>query len=260
MMRILSLCFISTLSTTLAAGCVLNPKEVGEFTATDASTTNPPSSGTSTEPVEPSTSSPGDGTSTEPVEPSTSSPPDGTSTEPVEPSTSGGPDGPLHAACELPFPEPAPALPPINMGPDDTPKFDDWTDLACESLADLTCDAQCGRCLRGVEDGPGVCSFSDADIWCDGDGEAVGYGGEDACYICSPPEVRAFACCNFPEGFDCRVWPYPSDGPPGSICARHEDCEPGLVCGPHRGTGYGVCQCPGIADPDTVTPPESCFN
>lgn len=167
-----------------------------------------------------------------------------------------------HAACDSPFPDPAPAVPSINREPDARPSFDVWTDLDCDALSTQPCglpgDPTCnGNCLRGVEGGPGVCTHDDIDIWCDGEGEALAYG-EGACWVCSPPEVRALACCQFPDGFDCRAWPYPSDGPPNSICARHEDCEPGLVCGPHRGSGYGLCQCPG-ADAESLAPPQSCF-
>jgi hypothetical protein len=59
-----------------------------------------------------------------------------------------------------------------------------------------------------------------------------------------PIEAHAAACCNEIPGVDCREWPYPADGAPGMVCARHEDCEPGLVCGPPTGSGYGICQCP----------------
>ena len=61
-----------------------------------------------------------------------------------------------------------------------------------------------------------------------------------------PVESHAAACCNEIPGVDCREWPYPGDGSPGMVCARHEDCEPGLVCGPPSGSGYGICMCPEI--------------
>ena len=169
----------------------------------------------------------------------------------------------LHPSCEAPFPEPAPMLPPVNQGPDAHPHFDDWTKIACADVpADKTCgapgDPPCnGLCVRGVPDGSGVCTFGDADIWCDGEGEALSYA-EGACWVCSPLELHALACCAQLPGFDCRTWPFPADGPPGSVCARHEDCEPGLVCGAHRGAGYGICQCAGL-EPDTVAPPDFCF-
>ncbi|MBZ5709171.1 hypothetical protein [Nannocystis pusilla] len=45
---------------------------------------------------------------------------------------------------------------------------------------------------------------------------------------------------------------------PTRATARHEDCDPGLVCGAHRGEGYGICQCPGLVRKD-VAPPQRCF-
>ena len=87
----------------------------------------------------------------------------------------------------------------------------------------------------------------DIDVRCDGEGEAVGYH-DGQCWMCMPAEAHARACCDGLAGFDCRAWPFPSDGKPGMVCARHADCEPGLVCG--RGGeysgGYGICQCPGV--------------
>lgn len=239
-----------------ASACWLDPKQVGELaTDTDNSGSGTDSPGTAA--TLETTATPSTGESPEPS--STGEPSETTTTG--EPATTTGVETPLHASCELPFPDPAPALPPINMGPDEHPRFDDWTQFDCESVTHPTCEdpgeQPCGRCLRGVEGGPGVCTYADSDIWCDGEGEAVGYG-DGTCWLCSPPEARARACCDFPEGFDCRAWPYPSDGPPGSICARHEDCEPGLVCGAHRGKGYGICQCPGLVA-DDVVPPQSCF-
>jgi hypothetical protein len=103
-------------------------------------------------------------------------------------------------------------------------------------------------CIRGREgEDDGVCTSFDVDSWCDGEGQAIGYG-ELGCWICGPLEARARACCDGLPGFDCRGWPYPSDGPPGAICARHLDCQPGLLCAaPANGSGYGICACPGVA-------------
>ncbi|MCY1012794.1 hypothetical protein OV079_46125 [Nannocystis pusilla] len=228
-------------TTTEPSGPAASATESGSSEGTGPSV--PPSTGEATSMGETT------GTTAEPL----------TTTADSQSSTSGGVQ---HMVCEVPFPEPAPPLPPINFGPDARPRFDDWTDLDCGSLTAVACgrpeDPPCnGICLRGTAEGPGVCTFADIDIWCDGEGEAIGYG-EGTCWACSPSEARALACCEFPEGFDCRDWPYPSDGPPGSICARHEDCEPGLVCGAHRGEGYGICQCPGLVAED-VAPPQSCF-
>jgi hypothetical protein len=170
--------------------------------------------------------------------------------------------GEQHRECEQPFPQPAPALPSVNIDAQGVPLFDGWTKIACEDVTAQPCGAEgdpaCnGICLRGTDDGPGVCGGIDIDIWCDGEGEAINYD-EFGCWVCAEVELHALACCNDLPGFDCRTWPYPSDGPIGSVCARHDDCESGLVCGAHKGEGYGICQCPGLNAEDVV-PPGSCF-
>lgn len=248
----------------LLFACVPAKGDLGEYTASttveDTTTTGlPVTTGTTAD--EPGTVGTGGPETTSTSDASSSGePPENTSTSDDSSATDSPPEV-QHPACSAPFPAVAPALPPINWGPDERPRFDDWRDLGCEELDATSCEkpdnGPCGTCLKGVEDGPGVCTTFDIDIWCDGEGEALGYG-EGTCWTCAPLAARAFACCNFPEGFDCRAWPYPSDGPPGSICARHEDCEPGLVCGAHLGEGYGICQCPGLASEDVV-PPQSCF-
>ncbi|NVB40179.1 hypothetical protein G6O69_20195 [Pseudenhygromyxa sp. WMMC2535] len=177
-----------------------------------------------------------------------------------EETTTGG--GELHPQCDMPSPSPLPALPAINVDALGDPLFADWENIACEGLEIELCteDEPCGgggggMCLFGDIDGQGVCSGADIDVWCDGEGEAMNFMSF-ACFVCSPVEVHAKACCEGLEGFDCRAWPYPSDGPPNSVCARHEDCEPGLICGEHVGSGYGVCQCPGVGSVDL---PNSCW-
>lgn len=189
--------------------------------------------------------------------PSTSSDSGGGSTE-----TSAGSDteGTVqHATCMQPFPAPAPALPEINAGPDGTPRFADWEDIDCGSVMGSSCtaDAECPEsfCL-GSPLGTGVCTTFYVDIWCDGEGEVIGYGN-GTCWMCAPVDAHAVACCEKLEGFDCRSWPFPGDSAPGMICARHEDCEPGLVCGSHAGAGYGICMCPEV-DGTGVTPANGC--
>jgi hypothetical protein len=188
--------------------------------------------------------------------------PSATTEETTAIDTTTGPAGPQHRACELPFPGSAPALPDVNADDDGTPLFDAWTKIACDDVAAIpTCggegDPSCSRCVRGEVDGVGVCTQPDIDIWCDGEGEAINFQGH-ACWICVDPKLHAQACCEGLPGFDCRTWPYPADGPQGSVCAVHEDCEPGLICGAHKGSGYGICQCPGL-DPQTVVPEDGCF-
>ena len=99
-------------------------------------------------------------------------------------------------------------------------------------------------CRFGGEGG-GVCTSFDVDIWCDGEGEVVGYG--DGCFLCMSAAHHMRACCEFPESWDCRLWPFEGTSGPRMVCATHDDCEAGLVCASPRAgddTGYGVCQCP----------------
>jgi len=159
----------------------------------------------------------------------------------------------VHSACLQPAPDPLPALPEINLDSSDRPLFDHWRDFECEDVAVLYCGDEPNNCENGfdfdecrslvVGDDEGVCAYGDGDVWCDGEGEAIGWN-DGGCFACMPVESRAAACCAGIEGVDCREWPYPADGKPGMICARHEDCELGLVCGPPHGSGFGLCQCP----------------
>lgn len=175
---------------------------------------------------------------------------------PAEPMEPVGPN--RHVSCVEALPERLPPVPPFNAIRGGRPAFDQWRDIECDDfLTRSICrtDADCGslRCLPLAEDGLGVCTFGDIDIWCDGEGEVMSYG-DGGCYTCLPPEHHAAACCEGVEGVDCRAWPFPSDGPPGTPCARHEDCEPGLLCGRGPGSGYGLCQCPegDLEDPEAT--------
>lgn len=168
-----------------------------------------------------------------------------------------------HAACSLATPDVLPPLPAVNVMANGRPKLDLWRDLGCESSevnAIELCgdnDGCSGQKLCIDSDGQGVCTYADVDIWCDGEGEVMGYGNGD-CWTCLHVEAHAKACCEGLAGFDCRAWPFPADGKPGMVCARHEDCEAGLLCGASRGSGYGICQCPGL-DAEGVAPPDLCW-
>jgi len=167
--------------------------------------------------------------------------------------------GALGRECERALPETLPEVPTIRENATGRPLFDLWRDVSCDDAteAELCSEASgiggassgCGGlCFRGepsAEDG--VCSYGDIDVSCDGEGEVIGYN-DGQCWMCSPPRVHARACCEGFAGFDCRAWPFPADGKPGMVCARHDDCEAGLVCGPGGtyASGYGICQCPGV--------------
>ena len=114
------------------------------------------------------------------------------------------------------------------------------------------------HCLRMTEAGEGVCVYGDGDSACDGEGEVAGYR-EGQCWICMPAVVHKAACCEGIDGVDCRTWPFPGDSRPGLVCARHEDCEPGLICGSSQGSGYGICQCPEMIGREPFPDSPSCF-
>lgn len=173
--------------------------------------------------------------------------------------------GQQHDSCAAAVTE-VPRLPSINVSATGRPHFDTWRDLLVGEAASYGCntetDADCSEndldicfALRG--DGQGVCSYVDADIWCDGEGEVFSWRDGD-CVLCMAVGSHAAACAAGIAGVDCRSWPYPSDGKPGTVCAAHEDCEPGLICGEGAGSGYGICQCPGL--PDVPRPPDSCYD
>jgi len=165
--------------------------------------------------------------------------------------------------CEHAMPAIKPSVPDVNSDGWGRPLFDTWMDLSCDDTAHIQdCDASnpCDDavCLIGTPGGHGVCAPSgDEDIWCDGEGEVMTYY-DHLCWLCVDLAVHAAACCRYPNEFDCREWPYKGSSTPGDACARHNDCMDGLVCGRHRGLGYGICQCPQL-DPETVTPPDLCF-
>jgi hypothetical protein len=158
-----------------------------------------------------------------------------------------------HPSCAQPVPAPLPALPAINTDAAGRPLFDYWRDLEPGSYEDSLCETSntcpeglCTQLAAGTSEG--VCMSVDTDIWCDGEGEVLSWK-DGGCWMCAPVESRAAACAAEIPGVDCRAWPYPSNGAPGAVCAAHEDCEPGLVCGPasdEGGNGYGLCQCPGL--------------
>jgi hypothetical protein len=185
---------------------------------------------------------------------------EGNNANQVDPALSGK-SGVQHPACGQPTPDPMPPITGVQFDPTGRPTFDLWRDLSCSgspaSVTSCNGSGQCdnGSCLVSGDDG--VCTYSDVDIWCDGEGSVMGFA-YGACWMCSPDPVHAAACCAEVEGFDCRAWPYPGNSAPGMVCARHEDCEAGLVCGATAGDGYGICQCPGT-DPVSLVPPLDCL-
>lgn len=228
----------------MAAGCVGVPGPPEMTTSGESGSSTGGSDETGTIGF---SSSPSDGGSTDPSTGSAGTTDGESSTGSAE---TGG--GPLHPECSMPAPRPLPPEPFVNVLPDGSaPAFTEWEALGCDdpSVAAIdvcTPDGCAGSqvCLHGGA-AQGVCTSFDVDIWCDGEGEVAGYG--DGCFMCMSAAHHARACCELPESWDCRPWPFEGTSGPSMVCATHDDCQTGLVCASPIGfdeTGYGVCRCP----------------
>jgi hypothetical protein len=155
---------------------------------------------------------------------------------------------PKHESCEHRAPRPMPAPPPVTSDASGRPTFDLWR-AECEPLEETILCApfesfSCGHCLDQGEQANGfACLVGGPPVNCQPDEVAVGFGNGQ-CHACITTAQKVLACCNGLTEFDCRAWPYDQDpSGPGDLCARHSDCESGLVCKGGR-DGYGVCLCP----------------
>jgi hypothetical protein len=213
------------------AGCVIGKSSLGETSPDDESEAGGSDSGDTA----PSDTEPGNTS----IDPGTSS---------ASGDSGGGGGGGHNAACSSPAPIPLPALPAINTLPSGAPAFTAWESLTadCDALIGIAsaCEGGCPGSDQCIGNGHGVCATGDVDIWCDGDGEATGFGEE--CFVCLSAAQHARGCCVFPDAFDCRTWPFAGTSGRDMICAVHEDCQMGLVCSSPSttATGYGVCRCP----------------
>jgi hypothetical protein len=157
-----------------------------------------------------------------------------------------------HPACDEPLPEPLPESPPVATTPGGRPEFDQFLELDCDQFQDqASCTADdrapfaCARCLSAREDTAperAVC-VPLAQRGC----IVVAHGG--GCLSCVAPEAKARACC-LGLDIDCRPWPFDAGSGPGELCARHDDCQPGLLCKalPEE-RRFGLCTCPERAPP-----------
>lgn len=165
-----------------------------------------------------------------------------------------------HAACEESLPVLMPTAPWVHTDATGRPALDSWRGLGCPneypmcSSGNLSGTAvwRCDACLLGDSDaGAGVCFGDqyDCELLTLRDG---------ACSVCVSIMAKARACCAQLPGFDCRPWPYPSDSRRNEGCARHEDCERGLVCkGSSNRSHIGLCVCP-EEDAPSVSGPQAC--
>lgn len=153
----------------------------------------------------------------------------------------------MHPACNLPFPRSAPAEPDLPVDPTGRPAFDWWRDVDCEQLSETpacsSSDANqdCAACL-GEPPRPACATSSDSDL-CFGPSNAVA-AFESQCTACLTVESKARACCGGGSGVDCRPWPFEGTSAVRGLCARHTDCEPGLLCSSEPSWTFGVCTCP----------------
>jgi hypothetical protein len=133
--------------------------------------------------------------------------------------------------------------------PSGRPEFDLFLELECAALEHHeTCDAaverggalECEHCLgnHDSERAAGAVCVPRARRGC----IAVAHGA--GCISCVAPEAKAQACCLGLE-IDCRPWPFEQSSGPGELCARHDDCEAGLLCKTlAEERRFGVCSCP----------------
>jgi len=153
----------------------------------------------------------------------------------------------LHATCAEPPPEPLPASPSVASDASGRPELDLYRDLDCDLLAAIARCAEadpadpyaCTHCLGapGAPAADAVC-VPQARRGC----VPVFHGS--GCVSCVAPEVKARACC-IGLDVDCRAWPFDASSRPGEPCARHSDCEPGLLCAAlDAETRFGLCSCP----------------
>ena len=172
-----------------------------------------------------------------------------------------GPDagGPLrHVSCIAPLPSELPEPPYVGVSASGRPWFDTYRDLSCPDLEKVpTCanDGDCpgSSCLH-LASAAGVCRPTIFDV-----STLVSSFDGGRCVAKLTFEAQARACCAGLPGFDCREWPYPGDGQPGERCARHQDCQTGLLCKQANldashvtVSGLGVCLCPEVGnDPGT---------
>jgi hypothetical protein len=193
-------------------------------------------------------------------------PPDPTGDGGVDP----GNDGGVSATCSEPLPDPLPDPPDVPRDGTGLPLFASWQNIVPENTGDFYCNP-----IQGVECGPaagntdtchvvdpatgdGFCTFFDADISCDGEGQLISFDN-GRCWTCGPVASHAALCAQDVAGVDCRTYPFPGNGIAGEPCAVHEDCGAGLLCGAGAGDGYGICQCPESFGSNPA-PPNSCFD
>jgi len=100
-----------------------------------------------------------------------------------------------------------------------------------------------------ADGGVGVCTEETSPWSCDQGASQVITDLQRGCLLCLNPRVKKQACCEGVRGFDCRPWPYAKSSQRGQLCARHADCESGLVCRTEPALGFGICACPETATP-----------
>jgi len=153
-----------------------------------------------------------------------------------------------HASCRNPQPNPLPSV--AELDPSAIKNdVNAWASLSCElANAQLacgpaeSCDDRTPICLRADEKrSHGICGVGrpSSDKESKAPTTLLSYR-EGACIVTAQIQEKAAACCQGLDGFDCRTYPFGTRSKPGQRCARHIDCEQGLVC-----EAPGFCACPG---------------
>ena len=168
------------------------------------------------------------------------------------------PDPRLHASCAAALPEVLPAPPPVPLDASGRPLFDLYRNVSCDDAAqqplcdeNTLCPSEFGAsCVQSSASDPGICAYHD-----DNTGRIPFTLDEGRCVTWGVLAVHQRACCAHIPGVDCRAWPYGQaqsrTSKIGELCARHGDCEPGLLCKAFY--EVGLCSCP-----DSDEEPDEC--
>jgi hypothetical protein len=186
--------------------------------------------------------------------------PDGSTTDGGEDAaTRPVPGLPHHATCKWPNVETDRETVLVPTDARGRPSFDWWRDITCEETSDYeTCtpdlngrSRECDQCIRGDSSAAsGLCIGPYGPDFCiEGTHSIAVELNPRGCLVCADPRLRQHACCNQIAGFDCRSWPYPGNSTVGGLCARHADCEAGLMCKTQVGWRFGTCTCPELTGP-----------
>jgi hypothetical protein len=150
-----------------------------------------------------------------------------------------------HDSCAFSAPSTLPEPPVVDVDASGRPLFDGYRDLACPDEASVELcppEVVCvtGSCLSRDRETTGLCQSSGFVA------RVPAAFGAGKCVAWLTPGELAAACCAELPGFVCEDWPYRRASGRLGLCARHDDCEDGLVCKQlaDAEVRVGVCVCP----------------